>query len=317
MRCPRQSARLIGAALWVFLAADASAHPGSGIVVDDKGQVFFTDTGNPDARFSGHIWRIDAQGRLTSAHTTGAHWLALDVTDRFAGADLKAWFGQRLTPNFERIPRSDANPTLLQADGVPFVVDRDGNLYYANRHIDIVRLSPDGTRTHLVPNLSETAEKLGGIKGLAAGPDGSLFVAYPRTVQKITPAGAVTTLADAVVVPGCDRDVPAGIPEPYLRGLAVDGGGTVYAAATGCRCAVKITPGGKVETVLKAERPWSPTGVAVRGADVYVLEYTNVNGRPREWRPRVRKLAQDGTVTALATISREARTDRPRPRDQE
>jgi hypothetical protein len=299
-----------------LMATNASAHPGSGIVVDDKGRVFFTDTGNPDGTFSGHIWMIDTQGRLNSVHKTGAHWLALDGTDRFAQAHLKAWFGQRLTPNFERIPRSDANPTLLQTDGVPFVVHHDSYLYYANGHMEIVRLSPDGTRTPLVPQLRETAERLGGIKGLAASPDGSLFVAYPRAVQKITAAGAVTILADPVVVPGCDR-VPTDIPEPYLRGLAVDGRGTVYAAATGCRCVLKITPGGKVDTVLKAERPWSPTGVAVHGDDVYVLEYTNANGPPREWRPRVRKLGQDGTVTVLATISRQAPTDRSRLQDKE
>ena len=71
-------------------AVPASAHPGSGIVVDEKGQVFFTDTGNPDARFSGHVWKIDAQSRLSSAHAAGAHWLALDATGRFARADLKA-----------------------------------------------------------------------------------------------------------------------------------------------------------------------------------------------------------------------------------
>jgi hypothetical protein len=299
-----------------LLATNASAHPGSGIVVDDKGRVFFTDTGNPDASFSGHIWTIDAQGRLASAHKSGAHWLALDGTDRFARADLKAWFGQRLTPNFERVPGSDANPTLLQTDGVPFVVHHDGYLYYANGHMEIVRLSPDGTRTPLVPKLRETAERLGGIKGLATGPEGSLFVTYPRAVQKITPAGAVTMLADSVVVPGCDH-VPTDIPDPYLRGLAVDGRGTVYAAATGCRCVVKITAGGKVETVLKAERPWSPTGVAVHGDDVYVLEYTNAHGPPQEWRPRVRKLRPDGTVTVLATISRQAPSNRPRPQNQE
>src|SRR5262249_19844300 len=207
------------------------------------------------------IWKIDVQGRLTSAHTTGAHWLALDAADSFARADLKGWFGQRLTPNFERIPPSDAHPTLLQTDGVPFVVHRDGHLYYAHRHTEIVRLSPDGTRTLLVPDLRATAERLGGIKGLAAGPDRSLYVAYPRSVKKLTSAGAVTALADPVVAPDCDRDVPADIPEPYLRGLAVDSHGTAYAAATGCRCVVRITPGGKVETVLKSERPWSPTGV--------------------------------------------------------
>src|SRR5262249_49361544 len=98
-----------------------------------------------------------------------------------------------------------------------------------------------------------------------------------------------------------DCDVPANMTEPYLRGLALAGNGTVYAAAAGSHCVVKITPGGKVETVLKAERPWSPTGVAVHGNDVYVLEYTNAHGPPGEWRPRVRKLGRDGTVTTLAT----------------
>src|SRR5881275_2120328 len=125
MRASAVSPMVAVMALCGVAVGPASAHPGSGIVVDEKGQVFFTDTGNPDARFSGHVWKIDAQGRLFSAHATGAHWLALDASGRFARADLKAWFDQRLAPNFERIPRTDANPTLLQTDGVPFVVHRD------------------------------------------------------------------------------------------------------------------------------------------------------------------------------------------------
>jgi hypothetical protein len=78
-------------ALSAWSAPRASAHPGSGIVVDDKGRVFFTDTGNPDASFSGHIWTIDARGRLTSAHKTGAHWLALDEKGHYSEQDLKKW----------------------------------------------------------------------------------------------------------------------------------------------------------------------------------------------------------------------------------
>jgi hypothetical protein len=53
---------------------------------------------------------------------------------------------------------------------------------------------------------------------------------------------------------------------------------------------------------MKAERPWSPTGVAVHDGAVYVLEYANANsGNHKAWRPRVRKLGRDGTVTTLAT----------------
>jgi sugar lactone lactonase YvrE len=93
-------------------------------------------------------------------------------------------------------------------------------------------------------------------------------------------------------------------PLPALRGLAVDAEGTVYAAATGCHRVVRITRDGRVEVVLKAERPWSPTGVAVHGGDIYVLEYANANAGSHDgWTPRVRKRARDGTVTTLATVS--------------
>ena len=76
-------------------------------------------------------------------------------------------------------------------------------------------------------------------------------------------------------------------------------------AATGCHRVVRIARDGNVEVVLKAERPWSPTGVALHGGDLYVLEYTNANGGPANgWSPRVRKLARDGKVSTLATVAR-------------
>ena len=79
-----------------------------------------------------------------------------------------------------------------------------------------------------------------------------------------------------------------------------------------CGWVVRISPDGRVEPVLKAEQPWSPTGVAVQGSDVYVLEYTNANGGAGEgWLPRVRKLARDGSVTTLVTISEKQQQAQP------
>jgi hypothetical protein len=298
--------------LWALSATPVRAHPGSGIVVDSQGRVFFVQTGNPDARFPGFIWEVDAQGTLTPVHRTGGHWLTLDANGSFANADLATWFRQRRTPWLQRVMPSDSGPALVQADGCPIVINRDGNLYYASGESpeqagghQITRLSPEGKLTRLVPDLGGTAKRLGGIKGLASGPDGSLYVAYPKAIQRITMDGMVTTLADPVVLSDCDKNVPAGETGPFLRGLAVDSRGVVYAAATGCRCVVKITPEGQVSTVLKAERPWSPTGVAARGEDVYVLEYTDPNSAERrDWLPRIRKLGGDGRVTILATVSR-------------
>jgi sugar lactone lactonase YvrE len=299
--------------LYALCATPVRAHPGSGIVVDSQGRVYFVQTGDPDAGFAGFIWKVDAQGELTPVHRTGAHWLALDANGSFASANLATWFEQRRTPWLQRVIPSDSGPALVHADGCPIVISRDGNLYFASGESPgqaggqgITRLSPQGKLTLLVPDLGATAKRLGGIKGLAAGPDGSLYVAYPKAIQRITMEGIVTTLADPLVLRDCDKDVPTGESEPFLRGLAVDPRGVVYTAATGCRCVARITPEGRVSTVLKAEQPWSPTGVAVRGDDVYVLEYTQPNSAERrDWLPRIRKLGHDGRVTTLATVSRD------------
>ena len=201
--------------------------------------------------------------------------------------------------------------------GAPIVVNADGNLYYGHSFLDaggvaigLTRISPDGKQTLFSPDLKRTLEKTDdGVFGLAAGPDGCVYVSTWDSVLRVNQDGTVSTVVHPVVVKDCDVDPADHKPSnrlPYLRGLAVDAAGTVYAAATSCHRLLKIAPDGKVETVLKAERPWSPTGVAVHGEDVYVLEYTNANGGPNEgWVPRVRKLGRDGKVTILAVISRQ------------
>lgn len=285
-------------------ARDALGHPSSGIVVDATGQVFFQDA------VGRAIWKIDSQGRLSKySDRIGGHWMALDAGGSFSRAK---------PPHFQRITPDGEKPVLIVADGgSPIVVSGDGNLYYLcgfsrTEPTDpggplIGRMSPEEKLTVLAPHLKETVEKLDGITGLAAGPGGLLYAACPSAVLKIGPDGTSSTLVHPVVIADCDEDFPDGNPNsplPALRGLAVDADGAVYAAATGCHRVVKISREGKVEVVLKAERPWSPTGVAVHGGDVYVLEYTNANGGQADgWTPRVRKLARDGKVTTLATIA--------------
>src|SRR5262249_41085263 len=156
------------------------------------------------------------------------------------------------------------------------------------------RLSPDKKKTLFAPDLKKTLAKLKeAVTGLAVGPDGALFVACPNAILKVKTDGTVITILQPIAVKDGD-DVFGKYPDapffhaPYLRGLDVAEGGTVYAAVTGRRCVVKISREGKVETVLKAEKPWTPTGVAVRGKDVFVLEYTH-HDKATNWMPRVRK----------------------------
>ena len=53
------------------------AHPGSGIVVDDKGRVYFTDTGQG-------VWKIDEGGRVSAHEGQSYHWMTIDLRAQFA-----------------------------------------------------------------------------------------------------------------------------------------------------------------------------------------------------------------------------------------
>jgi YD repeat-containing protein len=292
----------MAAALFFAGTHAALGHPSSGIVVDPEGNVFFSD-------LSRGLLKIDPQGKVTTISEEGGHWLAWDAQGAFSRVDFEAsphwprWFKRR-TPSGER-------PALITDGGSPLVVMSDGNLCYACNDermipggLQLARLTPRGETTLLNPDLHRIAEKMGGIKGAAVGPDGAIFISCPRAVLKVALDGTFSTVLDPVVAPDCDEHPPSIEDAPGLRGLAVDASGVVYVAATGCRCVLKITPDASVATVLKAESPWAPCGVAVRGEDLYVLEHINPNSATHEdWPPRVRRVGKNGKVSTLATLA--------------
>jgi len=294
-----KSYRAMTGLLIALLGSEALAHPGSGIVVDEQGQVFFSD-------LSRGLVRIAADGKATTIHREGGHWLALDSQGRFATMDFA--LSDHWPRWFKRRTAEGVKPALLTDGGSPLVIGHDGNLYYVcddekmiPAGLQIARLSPDGTLALLNPKLRETSERLGGIKGLACGPDGSLFATYPKSILKISAQGQIATLLDPVVVADCEPNVKQA-DLPFLKGVAVDARGQLYVAASGCGCVIRIAADGKVATVLKTEKPWVPSGVAVQGDNLYVLEHINGNSLTHEdWPPRVRRVARDGNTLTLFT----------------
>lgn len=273
------------------------AHPGSGIVVDSEGRIYFTDTGQG-------IWAIDEQGQVRAHKGSAFHWMTIDHQSRLSATRLRKF----VEPSTS-IERIGTRPTLVLSSDFPLTTGPNEALYYPeyDGSLRIYKLDPAGERTVLATvRGSADGKELKWLNGIAAGPDGSIYFSENAAVRKVTAKGEVSTVARNITVTDCRR--LEGVSEslgPMLRGLDIARDGTVYVAASACGALLKITSAGVVTTVLRLEPPWHPTGVALRGEIIYVLEYLHTNGDDRrEWTPRVRKLSPDGSNTIIAAIER-------------
>ena len=284
---------LIGALL---LPAPVLAHPGSGIVVDSLGQIYFVDM------VSG-IWKIDTHGTLTHISGPGFHWMTLDAGNRFGKTQLPSG-----SPG--EVVRIGSDPTIILASSYPVAMGRDGNLYFPSHDAGPVRLMKmlPGGSTSMMTRLPATAAgaPIRDLNGLAAGPEGSLYYTESNAIRRVDKDGRVSTVVQNVSPSTCGS-VPGLGPadRPLLRGLDVDTSGTIYVAATGCASVLRVTADGHVSVLFQTDGPWSPTGVAMFGADLYVLEFLGAASDNRaEMIPRIRKIAPDGSSSVIATVRR-------------
>lgn len=184
-------------------------------------------------------------------------------------------------------------PSFVAADG-------SGNLYVSDTDNNTIRkVTPAGAVTTFagIAGVHGSADGSGGAAqfssptGIAVDASGTLYVSDQgnNTIRKITPAGAVTTLAGKPGVGGsADGTGPAAL-FSSPTGIAVDGSGNVFVADQGNDTIRRITPAGVVTTV--AGMPGvkggadgtgpsslfsSPTGLAVdSGGNLYVADSGN------------------------------------------
>jgi hypothetical protein len=277
--------------LLMLAAATASAHPGTGIAVSRDGVVYFVDTG-------AGIFAIQPGGQVRRLDGPAFHFFAFDPDSRFRNT------------NWPYIPGAEfpsAGPVVMSSD-FPVTIGADGKFYYPDGtqggRVRIVAIDPSGQTSvrATLPPVRRGGQEVTWIDGLAAGADGSLFYTEDRAIRKIDRQGRVSTVVANVVVKDCASVPGTQADLPYLRGLAAAADGSIYVAAAGCAAVLKVNPDGRYGTVLRSSPPWSPTGIAIGGGDVYVLEYLHTaSENRREWIPRVRKISAAGTVTTIGS----------------
>ncbi|MHB8520044.1 MAG: NHL repeat-containing protein [Limisphaerales bacterium] len=218
------------------------------------------------------------------------------------------------------------DPTGGFGRGGGVAVDSAGNVFVADSGNQTIRkVTPAGVVTTVAGlaggkgsvDGTGTAARFNGPSGVALDSAGNVFVAdtVNSTIRKVTPAGAVTTLAGLLQI-GTNgfpvRESADGTGSAarfsYPSGVAVDSAGNVYVADAGNNTIRKVTAPGVVTTLAgragyggsadgtgSTARFNSPSSVAVDGAgNVYVADTYNST---------IRKVTPVGTNWVVTTLA--------------
>ncbi len=285
--------------LFAALSAPAlSAHPGVGIVVDSRGNVFYTDLKQ--------VWRIAPDGtRSVAVPRVHAHELYLDAQDNLFGehlwyeGDASGKWGHRVWKLSHDGKLEDVIPaTEGFLTDYSFVRDGQGNMYWAgdgegdaSDRVCIKKRASDGTVSILAGGKEGRSDGVGraaeftAIRWMTASSTGTVHAIDDGRLRRVTPDGTVTTMA-SLAEGGWSL---FGGKRHRLQGLCPDREGNVYVANLWKERVEKVTLEGEVIVFAECE---GPTGVTVTPeGEVLVLEGGGDGARVRRFRAGGTELA--------------------------
>ena len=202
---------------------------------------------------------------------------------------------------------NSANYLAANSAGTLYVGDFNNHTVRAITPAAVVSTLAGGTG---VPGFADgmgAAARFNGNGGLAVDSAGNIFVADwdNFVIRRITPAGAVSTLAGSAGLPGSGDGTGAAARFSNVNGMAFDASDNLYVADWGNQTIRRITPAGVVTTLAgrpgfagsadgagAAARFNLPTGVAVDAAgNVFVSDQGNHT---------IRRITPAGVVTTVA-----------------
>jgi hypothetical protein len=315
----------------------------SSVAVDSAGNVYVADTDNNTIRKvtpAGVVTTIagvagvqgSADGTGSAARFWGPQGVTVDSAGNLYVADWNNDTIRIATPvGTNWVVTTIAGQAGIQGsvDGtgsaalfnspVGVAVDTDSNVYVADTGNNTIRTITSAAMVSTIAGAYTSSGSVDGTgnaarfnypHGVAVGRAGNVFVADMKncTIRKVTPAGAVTTVAGQAGNYGSSDGVGTAAMFSEPCGVAVDTNGNVYVADSGNNTIRKVTPAGVVTTLAglvrvtgtndgtgSSARFYFPESVAVDSADnVYVADTDNNT---------IRKVTPAGVVTTIAGVA--------------
>ncbi len=258
-----------------------------GVAVDGAGNVCVADTGNATIRKitpSGTVSTLagspgsrgNQDGTGSAASFSSPVGLAVDGAGNLYVTDAFNATIRKITPAavVSTVAGSAANRGGADGTGAAarfnypngVAVDTAGNLYVADTYNDTIRkITPNGVVTTLAGSagISGATDLTGSNAlfnqpyGVAMDGAGNVYVADTGngTIRKITPDGAVTTVAGMAGIAGLGDGAGSSALFNQPHGLWVDSAGNIYVADTGNAALRKIATDGTVTTLALTAAP--------------------------------------------------------------
>jgi len=311
-----------------------------GLAVDDAGNVYVADASNEAIRkvtpgglvttFAGATGQIGYQdGTGGAARFFSPTGVVRDAAGNFYVCDRGNHCIRKITAAGVVTTLAGSAGTQGSQDGTgtaalfvapqSVVLNADGELVVSD-YLDhtLRKVTPAGVVTTLAglsgaqgyEDGTGSAARFTNPRGLVLEPSGNLLVADSGncTIRRVTPAGAVTTLAGTVRVPGPDDGLGAAAKFAYPDGLVREASGTYLVADTQNYTLRRLTTAGAVTTVAGTPGSWghtdgpalsavlnSPSGLAFLPSGTLV--FSEANGED------LRTLDASRTVATLAGAS--------------
>ncbi len=240
-----------------------TAHPSIGMVIDSKGNVYYSDLER--------VWKVSNGKKSIMVANVHTHELFIDAGDNIFGEHL--WYAGDASKKFyhyywrlNQNGKLDTITSVTQAyveDDFSLVLDKEGNQYYC-KFDDSLHLFKPNVRGEEV---TFAAFDFSSVKFFLPQRSGEIYFTKKNNLYRISKGGKVSLLANSI-----------GTGKSMLWGIWQDQNLHVYVAAFGDKVIRKIGKNGKTTEFYRSPKGWAPaSGVFDKADQLWILEWSDKN----------------------------------------